>query len=195
VDVRYGCSATIDLVKEIKPDAVILATGSSPLLPQIPGIERPFVVNSLDLLSGKKAPGEKVLVMGGAAMGCEIAAHLAGQNRKVTLIEMRDEIAMDLEPRARFALLSLLNQRGVEILEGWKLEKIEDGEAFVADSKMNRKAIKGDSIILALGLISNQELNQALKDNFSEVHIIGDCLKPRKIYQAIHEGAFAGRAI
>jgi len=152
-------------------------------------------VNALDLLSGKSETGENVLVMGGAAMGCEIAAHLAGQNKKVTLIEMRDEIAIDLEPRARLALLSLLNQGGVEIMKGWKLEKIDDGEVFVVDSNQNRKSIKGESVILALGFISNQILNQAVMENFHEVHIIGDCVKPRKIYQAIHEGAFAGRAI
>lgn len=195
VDVRYGCSATLDLVKEVKPDAVILAAGSSPYLPKIPGITNSFVVNGLDLLSGKSKTGERVLVVGGAAMGSEIAAHLAGQNRKVTLIEMRDEIALDLELRSRLTLHSLLNQRGVEILKGWKLEKIEDGEAFLVDGNLNRRAIKGDSVVLALGLISNRELDQELKENFSEVHVIGDCLEPRRIYQAIHEGAFAGRAI
>jgi 2,4-dienoyl-CoA reductase-like NADH-dependent reductase (Old Yellow Enzyme family)/thioredoxin reductase len=195
VDVRYGCSATMDLVKEAAPDAVILAAGSSPLLPQIPGIERPFVMNSLDLLSEKSETGKRVLVVGGAAMGSEIAAHLAGQNKKVTLIEMRDGIALDLEPRARLALLSLLNQGGVEILGGWRLEKIEDGKVVVVDSSRNRREIKGDSLVLALGLIPNQGLAQALKKNFDEVHIIGDCLKPRKIYQAIHEGAFVGRTI
>lgn len=195
VEVHYGRSATIDLVKETEPDAVIVATGSSPHLPQIVGIERPCVMNAPDLLSGKSETGESVLVMGGAAMGCEIAAHLASQNKKVTLIEMRDDIAMDLEPRARWALLSLLNQGGVEIMKGWKLEKIEDGEVFVVDSNRNRKSIKGESVILALGFISNQSLNQAMMENFDEVHIIGDCIKPRKIYQAIHEGAFVGRAI
>lgn len=128
-------------------------------------------------------------------MGSEIAAHLAGQNKKVTLIEMRDGIALDLEPRARLALLSLLNQGGVEILGGWRLEKIEDGKVVVVDSSRNRREIKGDSLVLALGLIPNQGLAQALKKNFDEVHIIGDCLKPRKIYQAIHEGAFVGRTI
>ena len=195
VDVRYGCSATLDLVKEVKPDAVILAAGSSPRLPKIPGITKSFVVNALDLLSGKSKTGKRVLVIGGSAMGSEIAAYLAGQNRKVTLIEMLDEIAPDLEPRSRFALHSLLNQRGVEILKGWKLEKIEDGVAFLVDGNLNRRVIKGDSVVLALGLISNRELDQELKENFSEVHVIGDCLEPRKIYQAIHEGAFAGRAI
>ncbi len=195
VDVRYGCSATLDLVKEVKPDAVVLAAGSSPRLPKIPGITNSFVMNALDLLSGKSKIGKRVLVVGGAAMGSEIAAYLAGQNRKVTLIEMLDEIAPDLEPRSRFALHSLLNQRGVEILKGWKLEKIEDGEAFLVDGNLDRRVIKGDSVVLALGLISNRELDQKLKENFSEVHVIGDCLEPRKIYQAIHEGAFAGRAI
>jgi 2,4-dienoyl-CoA reductase-like NADH-dependent reductase (Old Yellow Enzyme family)/thioredoxin reductase len=195
VDIRYGCSATIDMVKEINPDAVVLAAGSSPYLPPIPGIERPFVAHALDLLSGKSEIGKEVLVVGGSAMGCEIAAHLAGQNRKVTLIEMQGVIAPDLEPRARLALLSLLDKGEVEVLEGWRLENVEDGEVFLLDNNLNRKSIKGDSLILALGLIPNQELNQALKENFNEVHIIGDCLKPRKIYQAIHEGAFAGRAI
>jgi 2,4-dienoyl-CoA reductase-like NADH-dependent reductase (Old Yellow Enzyme family)/thioredoxin reductase len=195
VDVRYGCTANIDVLKEIKPDAVILAAGSTPALPKIPGIECSCVVNAVDLLSGKSKTGKNVLVMGGSAMGCEVAAYLAGQNRKVTLIEMQDEIAVDLEPRTRVALVSLLNQRGVKILEGWKLAKIEDGEAFVVSSKKNRRTIKGDSIIIALGLIPNQGLHQALNENFNEVHIIGDCLKPRKVYQAIHEGAFAGRAI
>jgi 2,4-dienoyl-CoA reductase-like NADH-dependent reductase (Old Yellow Enzyme family)/NADPH-dependent 2,4-dienoyl-CoA reductase/sulfur reductase-like enzyme len=195
VDVRYGCSATLDLVKELEPDAVVLATGSLPHSPKIPGITNAFVMNALDFLSGKSPTGERVLVVGGAAMGSEIAAHLAGLNKKVTLIEMRDVIAPDLDMRSRLTLHSLLNQRGVGVLKGWKLERIGDQEIFLVDESSNRRSIAGDSVILALGLISNKELDQDLMENFSEVHIIGDCLEPRKIYQAIHEGAFAGRSI
>jgi 2,4-dienoyl-CoA reductase-like NADH-dependent reductase (Old Yellow Enzyme family)/thioredoxin reductase len=195
VDIRYGCSATLDLVMEVKPDAVILAAGSRPLVPKIQGITNDFVMNAIDLLSGESKTGERVLVVGGAAMGAEVAAYMAGQNRKVSLIEMRDEIAPDLDPRSRFALHSLLNQRGVEILKEWKLEKIEDGEVFLVDGNLNRKDVKGDSVVLALGLISNRDLEQELTENFSEFHVIGDCVQPRKVYQAIQEGAFAGRVI
>ncbi len=195
VDIRYRCCATIDMVKEMMPDAVVLATGSRPLLPRIPGVDRPFVTSALDLLSGSSQPGRKVLIAGGAAMGCEIAAHLAGQGREVTLLEMRSEIALDLEPRARMALLSLLKRGKVEVLEGWKLEKIDNGGVVVADEDQNRKMIEGDTLILATGFTPNQDLIKPLRERFSEIHIIGDCLKPRKIYQAIHEGSYAGRAI
>ncbi|MCK9265121.1 MAG: FAD-dependent oxidoreductase [Deltaproteobacteria bacterium] len=197
VDVRYRCRATIDMVKEMRPDAVVLATGSQPLIPQIPGVDQPFVTSALDLLSGNLQPGKRVLIAGGAAMGCEIAAHLAGQGREreVILLEMRSEIALDLEPRARIALISLLKQGKVEILKGWKLEQIGDGEVAVLDGGQNRKTIKGDALILATGFTPDQDLIQPLMENFSEIHVIGDCLKPRKIYQAIHEGAYAGRAI
>lgn len=195
VAVQCGCPATLELLKEIKPDAVVLATGSFPYLPKIPGITAPFVLNALEVLSGKSLTGERVLVVGGAAMGAEIAAHLAAHQRKVTLIEMRDVIAPDLDMRSRLSLHSLLNQRGVKLMNGWKLERIEQGRAFLVDGDLNRKSVEGDSVVLALGLISNRELQQELADNFDEVHVIGDCLEPRKIYQAIHEGAFAGRAI
>lgn len=195
VDVRYGCEATLDSLKEENPDAVILAAGSRPLIPAIPGVEEPYVTNSLDLLSGKFKVGKKVLVIGGAAMGAEIAAHLADQKIEVSLIEMRDEIAPDLEPRSRSTLLSMLNERKVEILTGWKLEKIENGEALLCNIKSEYTRVRGDSVVLALGLASDKELLDGIEGSFSEVHIIGDCREPRKVYQAVHEGAFAGRAI
>lgn len=195
IDILLGHCANLELVKGLNPDAVVVATGSTPHMPQIPGIQKSFVSNSLNLLSGKTKTGEKVLIVGGAAMGCEIAAHLASQNKKITIIEMLGELALDLEPRSRLALLSLLKGGGVDILTGWKLEAIEDGEISLIDRNWNKKVIKGDSLILALGLSANQELSQTFKDNFDEVYTIGDCLEPRKIYQAIHEGAFVGRTI
>jgi len=185
----------LELIKELRPNAVVIATGSTPHMPQIPGINKSFVCGALDFLSGKTKIGDKVLIVGGAAMGSEIAAHLAVQNKKVTIIEMLDELALDLEPRSRQSLLSLLKAGGVDILTGWKLEKIEEGEIYLINRNQNKKTIKGDSLILALGLRSNQELGQTFKDNFNEVCMIGDCLEPRKIYQAIHEGAFVGRTI
>jgi 2,4-dienoyl-CoA reductase-like NADH-dependent reductase (Old Yellow Enzyme family)/thioredoxin reductase len=195
IEILLGHRATLESVKELRPDAVVIATGSTPHRPQIPGIQKSFVSGALDLLSGNTKTGENVLIVGGAAMGSEIAAHLAKQNKKITIIEMLGELALDLEPRSRFALLSLLKQGGVDILTGWKLEAIGDGEISLIDRNWNKKVIKGDSLILALGLSANQELSQTFKDNFDKVYTIGDCVEPRKIYQAIHEGAFVGRAI
>jgi len=195
VEIQLQRQATLDGVKGLKPDSVVLAAGSTMKVPEISGIEKSFVATAVDLLSGKFKVGPRVLVAGGAAMGCEVAAHLASGGQKVTLVEMVSDLALDLEIRSRSALLQILRERNVETLTGWKLEKIEEGGVLLSDGNRNQKEIPTDSVILALGLTPNQELAKPLRENFPEVQVIGDCLEPRKIYQAIHEGAFAGRTI
>lgn len=195
IEILYDRVATLQFVKEIGPDSVVLATGSSMTKPEIPGAERPFVATALELISGKFQVQGKVVVVGGAAMGCEVALHIASSGKKVTIVEMLGEIAMDLEPRCRLALLELLRERRIEILTGWKLERIEEGKSLLIGRDGQRLEVTTESVILAFGLKSSQELLNPLKDNFTEVYAIGDCVEPRKIYQAIHEGAFVGRAI
>ena len=195
VEVLKGRRATLDLVKELHPDAVVLAAGSTMPVPEIPGAQKSSAANALDLLSGKFQPGDRVLVAGGAAMGCEIAAHLASLGKKVVVVEMMGGLALDLENRSRAALLHLLKERGVSTLLNWRLERIEEGRVLLSDRNRNRKEVETDSVILALGLKPNRDLLEPLRKSFPEVQVIGDCREPRKIYQAVHEGAFAGRAI
>jgi pyruvate/2-oxoglutarate dehydrogenase complex dihydrolipoamide dehydrogenase (E3) component len=195
IEILYDRTASIELVKEIGPDSVVLATGSSISKQEIPDTQRPFVANALELLSGEFQAKEKVVVVGGAAMGCEVALHIASSGRKVTIVEVLDEIAMDLESRCRLALLELLREKRVEILSSWKLERIEEGKVLLMGRESQRLEVTTESVILAFGLKSNQELLKPLKDHFTEVYTIGDCVEPRKIYQAIHEGGFVGRAI
>lgn len=187
--------ATPEIVQELKPDSVVLAAGSTMPLPEFPGSHKSFVATAIDLLSGKYQAGERVLVAGGAAMGCEVAAYLASLGKKVTMVEMLGELALDLEMRSRLALLQLLQERSVEILTGWKLAKIEDAFVLLHGRDWRERRVEVDSVILALGLTPNQELFKPLKKTFGNVYVIGDCLEPRKIYQAVHEGAFTGRAI
>jgi len=195
VEILCHVRATPEFVKELNPNSVVLATGSIIRLPEIPGIDKPSVATALQVLSGEFDAGKRVLVAGGAAMGCEVAGHLASLGKKVILVEMLSELALDLEPRSRSALVELLRERGVEILTNWKLEKIDDDGVLLVDRDWKKLKIAPESVILALGLGSNQELLKPLRENFSEVYAIGDCVEPRKIYQAVHEGAFAGRAI
>jgi 2,4-dienoyl-CoA reductase-like NADH-dependent reductase (Old Yellow Enzyme family)/thioredoxin reductase len=195
VEVLEGRRATLDLVKELNPDAVVLAAGSTMPVPEIPGVQKSFAASALDLLSGKFQPGDRVLVAGGAAMGCEIAAHLASLGKKVVMVEMMGGLALDLENRSRAALLHLLKERGVSTFLNWRLEKIEEGRVLLSDRSGNRKEVETDSVILALGLKPNQDLLEPLRKSYPEVQVIGDCREPRKIYQAVHEGAFVGRTI
>ncbi len=195
VEILVNRRATPEFIRELKPESVVLATGSTLRIPDIPGTGKPFVATFAELLRGEFKAGDQVVVAGGAAMGCEMAAHLASAGKKVTLVEMVGELATDLEIRSRLTLLQLLKERGVKILTNWKLEKIENGYVLLVDRDWNKQEIAANSVILAMGLESNQELLKPLRESFPDIYVIGDCVEPRKIYQAIHEGAFAGRAI
>ena len=195
VEILVNRRATPEFIRELKPESVVLATGSTLRIPDIPGTGKPFVATFAELLRGEFKAGDQVVVAGGAAMGCEMAAHLASTGKKVTLVEMVGELATDLEIRSRLTLLQLLKERGVKILTNWKLEKIENGYVLLVDRDWNKQEIATNSVILAMGLESNQELLKPLRESFPDIYVIGDCVEPRKIYQAIHEAAFAGRAI
>jgi len=195
VEILVNRRATPEFIRELKPESVVLATGSTLRIPDIPGTGKPFVATFPELLRGEFKAGERVVVAGGAAMGCEIAAHLAAAGKKVTLVEMVGELATDLETRSRLTLLQLLKERGVKILTNWKMEKIENGYVLLVDRDWNKQEIATNSVILAMGLESNRELLKPLGESFQDIYVIGDCVEPRKIYQAIHEAAFAGRAI
>jgi len=195
VEILVNHRATPEFIKELKPDSVVLATGSELRIPDIPGTGKPFVASFAELLRGDFKTGDRVVVAGGAAMGCEIAAHLASAGRKVTLVEMVGEVATDLESRSRMTLLQLLKERGVKILTNWKLEKIENGYVLLVDRDWNKQEISANSVVLAMGLKSNRELFKPLRESFPDIFVIGDCVQPRKVYQAVHEAAFAARAI
>ncbi|MEE9418110.1 MAG: FAD-dependent oxidoreductase, partial [Desulfatiglandaceae bacterium] len=92
VDVRLGREASSELVQETKPDAVIVATGATPIMPQIPGMKKGRVLTAVDLLLGKKESGDKVLVLGGGLIGCETAAYLARAGKKVTIVEILERV-------------------------------------------------------------------------------------------------------
>jgi hypothetical protein len=136
-----------------------------------------------------------VCVIGGAAMGCEVAAHLASSGRKVTVVEMLDGLGLDLDPRSRRALVQLLRERKVEILTNWKVDTIQGGSLLLVSSDCRNLEVAVDTVVLATGLTPNQELLGPLMEKFGDVHVIGDCLQPRKIYEAVQEGAFVGRVI
>ncbi|MCX5906557.1 MAG: NAD(P)/FAD-dependent oxidoreductase [Deltaproteobacteria bacterium] len=195
VEIRRNCPATLEAVQELRPDAVVLAAGATMHRPAIPGADQLFVTQAVDLLAGRFQPGKRVLIVGGAAMGCEIALHLADQGRAVTLVEMLGELAPDLEPRTSLALRQLLQERRVETLIQWKVEKIEKNMVTLISRNWEKRVLETDSVILAMGLAPNRELLAPLQENFREVYAVGDCVEPRKIYQAIHEASFVGRTI
>jgi NADPH-dependent 2,4-dienoyl-CoA reductase/sulfur reductase-like enzyme len=194
VEVRINKVATVQAVEESKADAVVVATGSTPVSPDIPGVDN--AVQAVNVLQGKSDVGEKVVIIGGGLVGCDLALHLALQGRKVTVVEMADEIAADQEPvSARVALLARLKEEGVDVLIGTKAYEIGQKSVSTIDKTLNLKTLEADSIILAVGFNPNGVLARDLVGKVPEIFTVGDCVKPRRVLNAIYEGSLFARTI
>jgi NADPH-dependent 2,4-dienoyl-CoA reductase/sulfur reductase-like enzyme len=195
VKVEIGKEFTPALIHQSKPDVVIIATGSAPLIPDIPGVNNPRVVTAIDVLSGKVTIGNKALIIGGGMVGSETADYLSGLSVDVTLLEVLENIATDMVIWQKEFLLERLAMRGVKIITSAKvIEILADGVKFIKEGKEN--SIKGmDNIIIAMGAKSVNELSEKIRGDVRELYIIGDASEPRKVLDAIREGAELGRNI
>ncbi len=193
VDIILGCEANVDLVRNEKPDAVIVATGALPISPQIVAEEGNFFFAS-DILNETVEAGQSVLVVGGGSVGAETAEFLACKNKQVTIVEILDNVCRDLPIYARDDLLQRLQKLRINILTGTNVEKIK-GQNVILEKNGQKQTVQTDTIIIAAGYKPNRELAKELESIVPELHIIGDCQEPRKIFEAIHEGFLIGNKI
>lgn len=188
VKVKLGREATPTVIEKAKPDVVILATGVIPAIPPIPGVDKTIVVTAGEILEGKTAAGEKVVVIGGAMIGCETANFLAERGRKVTLIEILPELPTENEKPYADLLVNELQGKGVAILTGVKEERITDEGVEITDKSGKTQKLEADTIVIATGSRPNKELLKMLEKKFPAIYLAGDCVEPRKIIEAITEG-------
>lgn len=199
VKIEFGKEVTAQVVKQSKPDAVIVATGATASVPQIPGINRRNVVMAADVLTGKAHVGKTVIVAGGGLVGVETADFIAEKRlaENVTIIEQYG-IAVDMSALNRAYMLTvLLPKCGVKTFANMQIEEITDEgvRARARDEEGKEYNFEADTIVNAMGYIPNRTLYEQLKDKVSELHMVGDCVKPRKVIHAIHEGAYAARQV
>ena len=196
VQVKTGVEVTPELVEVEMPDAVIIATGSVHLIPEIPGMSTSKVVTAVDVLLGGVDTGERVVVIGGELVGCETADFLSQQGKKVTVVRRGPEMASKMYPSNRFALLARLQDKGVTLVTDVKeYEVINDDGLVLIDSQGKRQTLDADTIVLAAGASPNDKLAKALAGKVGEIHLTGDCAKPGRILDAIHDGARLGREV
>jgi 2,4-dienoyl-CoA reductase-like NADH-dependent reductase (Old Yellow Enzyme family)/NADPH-dependent 2,4-dienoyl-CoA reductase/sulfur reductase-like enzyme len=189
VEVKLMTEGTVNTIKAIKPDVLIVAVGADPITPEIPGVEIPNVVWAGDVCMGKAKVGDRVVVAGGGMTGCETALYLAQKGKKITIIDMvgPSEIAQDVPILSRRGLLELLDKNGVEIKTELKLEEITGKGVLVIDKQWNRFEILADTVVLSLGFKVRTETVKALQGLAREIYVIGDCSNPRNLGDAIHD--------
>jgi len=192
VQVHLNMELTPEAVETEKPDAVIVATGGSPIIPNIPGADKPHVVTAFDALSGKTTVGHRVIVIGGGMVGTETADHFANHGKEVTIVEMLPEIATDEEAAVRLFLMRDLEKHKVKIYVNSPVKEITDDGVIVTREGREEKIGPADTIILAIGAKSVNELENELSGKVERLIVVGDALKPRKALEAVEEGYKAG---
>lgn len=199
VKVRLKTKVTPELLEKEKPDVVIIATGSTPIIPKIPGIENPNVCTCSDLLLGKKTAGDQVIVVGGGLEGCETALWLAQQGKNVTIVEMLPQVATGMHDANRNMLLEMLAENKARILTNTRLQEVTNDGVITKESDSKSNLIKCDTVALAVGLKSEKEIFEWLNNKDSvhvkEIYSVGDCNKPRKIHHAIWDGSTVAASV
>lgn len=187
VKVEYNTNATKELVKKLKPDVVVVATGSDPIVPDVKGIDKPNVRIAVKLLKERQDTGKNVIIVGGGLVGCETGLYLVQKGKSVTIIDMLPEVGQDVIFMTKFSLLQALNEKGIKTQGGLKLKEITDKGIIVEEANGNVKELECDTVVIATGLRGDNKLYDELKDEVDEIYKIGDCVKARMFIDATQE--------
>lgn len=190
VEIHLNTEVTPELAEKENADALIVAVGSTPLVPPIPGLDGDNVVVVNDYYQQKEKVTDKVVVFGGGLAGCECAIHLGMEGKEVHLVEMRNELAPDANVRHRPLLLKEIDKyvtvhtgcRGMEVTKEGIICETEEKEQIL---------VPGTSVICALGQHSRTDIVDTLRDCAPYVAVIGDARKVSTITNAVYEGYHA----
>jgi 2-enoate reductase len=196
VDVRMGVEVTLEMVQAEKPDALVIAVGSSAAMPDIPGIDRPHVVASIDALRDRDiVAGQQVVVIGGGDVGCETACYLADAGKDVTIIEILPELMTEQYiNNVKMVMYNLLNEKGVKYLTSCQVTQI-DGETVEIKDAAGGRTLPAESVVVSTGCNASVDLRETLRLGCAEVHIVGDCGELGRVREAVVQGDLAGRLI
>ena len=225
VSIRCNEIATKEKILSFLPDALIWAAGGKP---------RPLTVTSEngsipiasteEVLTDQVVPGRRIVVIGGGAVGCEIAALLAEQgtltaeqtrflmfhraepdemihkmlersSRKVTVIEMGNEIGKGIGISTRWGIRKRMKQMGIEIKTNTKALSLTDQSVIVELADGTTEELLADGVVVATGLLPNEDIIAEIEGEIPEIYVIGDAKKPDSIEACIREAVELGRKI
>jgi len=192
VKINLNQEVTEELIKTEKPDAVVLATGGIPLIPDIKGIDNPALVNANDVLLGKVPTGQKVLIAGGGMVGSETADFLGEYGKDITIVEMLDTIASDVNSTVKISLMRRLKANGTILMPNTSIKEFF-ADGLIAEKDGKAVELRGfDTVVLALGATAYNPLEKKVRALIGEVYVIGDAENAGKILKATEKASEIG---
>ena len=219
----FNCRVDESLIREENPDAMILATGATPLSPNIPGCDLPHVVQAWDVLANRVITGRRVVIIGGGAVGVETALFLAEKGtlsaegvkfllvnraespetlfematrgtRQVTLVEMLDKVGKDIGKSTRWGMMQELSRMGVTMVNRTTVVEISL-EGLKVEKDGQQETIPADTVVVAAGASSYNPLQKVVEKLGIAFKVAGDAGKVALAFDAVHQGYRTGMEI
>ncbi len=216
VQVILNREAAADEIAAEKADVVILATGAKGAPAPFPVKDSLQVVSALAILDGTAIPGKRVVIIGGGSVGCETAVTTAEMGtisaetlkflmendaetperlkemlnrgtREVTLVEMDKGIGRDIGISTRWVVIKCIRRMGIRVMDQYTVKEVTE-KGVLVEKAGEETFLPADTVVMAIGAVANNPLEEMLRDKVKELHVIGDALKPRKLTEAIREG-------
>jgi 2,4-dienoyl-CoA reductase-like NADH-dependent reductase (Old Yellow Enzyme family)/thioredoxin reductase len=184
ITVLLGTEVTPRFLRDFKPEVLILAVGSAPLVPPIPGIEH--ALDALTLYDNLDKVGNRVVIIGGGLVGCETGLHLAATGHEVTIVEMLARIAPEVFSMPRAALLDEMERQGIRQILGHRCTEILPDAVRLVDEQGGETVLEADTICCSVGMKACTETAAMLKSAVPDVPVfeIGDCDSVGKVVNA-----------
>lgn len=197
VEVHTGENVTAGQLRNMDADVIILAAGSVPVMPKVPGIDDKKVIGCMEAFAHPEKVGQKVMVIGGGLVGCEMALEYAQDGKEVTVVEALPKIlsAGIPSPIPNGQMIpDLFEHHHVAVLENHRLSAVEDGRVIL-ESGGQKKAFDADSVVISVGFRPVPSMAQELQGCGAAVYEIGDGQKVSTILHAVWDGYEIGNNI
>lgn len=184
VKVHLNKKISLQEIKEMPYDKIVIATGSKPAKINLDADINPYT--AIEVLEGNIPKGRDIAIIGGGLTGLETAEYLAEKGKKVTVLEMKEEVGEGIYPMVKKLILNRLKELKVDIITNALIKEISGGKLMYT-SKDTYKVVKVEDVVLAVGNLPDTEFEELKNEN--RYYFIGDCKTVASAVEAIRDGA------
>lgn len=191
IKINYETKVDKALIESVRPDVLIIATGSLPIVPRIEGLDTCRLYTGDEALCEGSVREKNIAIIGGGLIGCEVAEYLAERGKNVTVFEMKDDIAQELTLSRRVFLLERMRDKNIKTVTGAQVTGVDGGKISVIENGAEKTYADFEAIISAPGRRSDTNLTafeDEIKSMGVKVYKIGDACKPSFALEAIYDG-------